>query len=100
MGNKFLTEVRKSEQSLKNQYINIRVRGNDTAVLEQIIQDWSDDMIELAIDKDGRLIQLLNERDVKNIPEFPLDVTDTIAEIRNEESDKFEGIVKQMVDIL
>ena len=74
-------------------------RGADTAALEDIIKEWDDDTIELALNEDGELIKLLQSRDIENIPSSSLDLTDTIAEIK-ENPEKFEGIVDEILDLV
>ena len=102
MGAKFTQQVI-DQQKKDPSSVNVSaktIKGNDTAILEELIMKWPDEMIEAAIDPDGEFIKFLRDKDVKNIPEVPLDITDTIAEIRNDDSDKFEGIVQEIVEQL
>ena len=75
------------------------IRGADIGVLENFKEKLNDDQIETIINN-PKIVSLLEDYEVENIPSSPLDLTDTLAEIRDEPSDKFEKLVPALVDLL
>ena len=62
MGNANGNFINKLKESGNHNIVIKAKKGNDTAILEEIVQTWDDELIQLAIAEDGALVKLLQDK--------------------------------------